>query len=316
MHNVKVLWGAILALSIGVIVLLSLQLSETGLGKKSAAGGRSGETPADGHIVARITGREFTQGELTEKLTKHYGAEMLNQMLDRETLRLEAQEQGVDINEAEISRELKRMQQGYENEQNFYDSMKEQLGMNREDVREDVLYKLLLEKLATHDVEIADDRITKYIQGHPDEFKQTAQIHLHKMVVSTLDQAKKAMAAYQGGESFATLARDRSLDDSGSQGGDLGWMQEDDPFQPAEIMKAARKLGVGQLSAPIKTAGGYALILITEKKMNTGPDEAAIRESVRKQLALQEAPPLNEYLLSLRQKWKATVADPGLNPNS
>ena len=41
------------------------------------------------------------------------------------------------------------MQQGYESEQQFYESMKSQLGMSEQEIKEDVSNKLLLEKLAT-----------------------------------------------------------------------------------------------------------------------------------------------------------------------
>ena len=59
--------------------------------------------------------------ELQTALERHYGAELLGQMLDREVIRLEGNETGTSIGSAEINRELKRMQQGYESEQQFYD---------------------------------------------------------------------------------------------------------------------------------------------------------------------------------------------------
>ena len=54
--------------------------------------------------------------ELQTAFERHYGAELLGQMLDREVIRLEGNETGTSIGSAEINRELKRMQQGYESE--------------------------------------------------------------------------------------------------------------------------------------------------------------------------------------------------------
>ncbi|MVP02206.1 peptidylprolyl isomerase [Paenibacillus lutrae] len=313
MHNVKVLWGAILALTVGIIVLLSLYLTEMG-GAKQPGADRSPGAESSQHVVAKIGGREFTQGELAEELTKHYGAEMLNRMLDREALRLEAKELGVEISAAEMDRELKQMQQGYDNEEAYFASMQEQLGLSKEEIKEDLHYKLLHERLAIRKIVVSDKEVDQYIQANPELFKQADEWHLHKIILSTLDQAKKAIKAYNSGEDFAILARDRSIDESGSQGGDLGWVEEGDPFQPAPIMEAARKLEVGQVSGPIKTEGGYAVILLSEKREKKDQEKPVIRESVRKMLALQEGPSLNEYLINIRTKWQAVIVESTLKP--
>ncbi|MDT2235530.1 hypothetical protein P7H25_17615 [Paenibacillus larvae] len=48
--------------------------------------------------------------------------------------------------------------------------MKEQLGMSRQEVKDDVYYKLLLEKVATKDIQVSDSEIQDYIQAHPEEY--------------------------------------------------------------------------------------------------------------------------------------------------
>ena len=67
--------------------------------------------------------------------------------------------QGLRLESAEINRELKRMQQGYESEQQFYASMQNQLGLSEQEIKEDVPNKLLLEKLATKHIQITDTQV-------------------------------------------------------------------------------------------------------------------------------------------------------------
>ena len=114
------------------------------------------------------------------------------------------------VESAEINRELKRMQQGYESEQQFYDSMQSQLGMSEQEIKEDVSNKLLLEKLATASIHITDTQVDTYIKTHADEFKQETEYNILQIIVSTKEQATKVIAELAKGESFATLARDRS----------------------------------------------------------------------------------------------------------
>ena len=87
-------------------------------------------------------------------------------MLDREVIRLEGNETGTKVESAEINRELKRMQQGYESEKQFYDSMQSQLGMSEQEIKDDVSNKLLLEKLATASIHITDTQVDTYINEH------------------------------------------------------------------------------------------------------------------------------------------------------
>ena len=80
-------------------------------------------------------------------------------MLDRYAIQMEADELGFKLTRADIDDELKRMQQGYESEELFYKSMKEQVGMSEPELRQDVNYKLLLERIATKDIHVTDEEI-------------------------------------------------------------------------------------------------------------------------------------------------------------
>ncbi|NEW09570.1 peptidylprolyl isomerase [Paenibacillus sp. SYP-B3998] len=313
MRNVKRLWGVISMMTVCILVLTSLLIA------------RSTNQPEPTHppepqqhnekdterVVAKIGSREITIQELQTALEHHYGTELLNQMLDREAIYLEGKETGTTIGNAEVERELKRMQQGYESENQFYTSMKDQLGMSKEEIKEDVNNKLLLEKLATRNVAVTDANVDEYIKTHPDEFKQEIEYNIQQIIVSTKDQANKVLAELAKGENFAILARDRSLDDAtNNSGGDLGWIEGDDPFVAAPILEAVKLLKVGEFSKPVAVQQGFAIAKLKNKRDKVNPDHAFIRENVRRELALQEAPPLKDYVVSIRNKWGAKIMDP------
>ncbi|MFD0698931.1 peptidylprolyl isomerase [Paenibacillus sp. GCM10027628] len=313
MRNVKRLWGIIGILAVCILVLTSLLIA------------RSTNQPETSHpteppqpsgknqerVVATIGSREITIQELQTALERHYGTELLNQMLDREAIRLEGSQTGTTVGNAEIERELKRMQQGYESEDQFYASMKSQLGMSKEEIREDVSNKLLLEKLATSNIVISDAKVDEYIKSHPDEFKQETEYNIQQIIVSTKEQANKVLAELAKGEDFAILARDRSLDDAtNNSGGDLGWIEGDDPFIAAPVLEAAKQLKVGEVSKPVPVQQGFAVVKLKNRREKANPDKAFIRENVRRELALQEAPPLKDYVTSIRNKWNVKIVDP------
>ncbi|MNC41114.1 Peptidyl-prolyl cis-trans isomerase D [compost metagenome] len=202
------------------------------------------------------------------------------------------------------------MSQGYDSEDQFYESMKSQLNMSKEDIREDVYYKLILERIATAAVTVSDQEINQYIKEHPEEFAVTSQLRIQKIISQTEDQAKRTLELAHSGKDFGLLAKERSLDTSTSaDGGDMGWLEDNDPFVPPEILKAARKLKVGDVSGPIKTAEGYAVIRLKDKKDVSKGTPEEIKQNVHRILALQKAPPLADITQTLRVKYKTVIED-------
>ncbi|WP_052487683.1 peptidyl-prolyl cis-trans isomerase [Gordoniibacillus kamchatkensis] len=327
MVTTKRLW-AFVALEALVIAALIAVLAVRGGEKGGSAGAgpapaasNGGGNAAEGSggaaakTVARIDGHTFTMGELQGELSKRYGATLLNQLLDRQAIMLEGKALGIGVSPEDIDKELKRMQQGYENEAQFYDSMKKQLGMTRDQIREDTLYKLLLERIATRNVKIGDDEVDAYIREHPEEFERNVELHLAQIISASKELADKAYAELAKGADFAVVARDRSLDEAtASGGGDLGWVEEDDPFVPAPLMKAAQTLKPGTYSRPVALDGGrYGIVQLMERRQKKSADPQAIREQVRKQLALSAAPPLQDLVKQLRDKYHADIIDPAFN---
>ncbi|MCD1261866.1 peptidylprolyl isomerase [Paenibacillus athensensis] len=314
MGNVKRLWGVIVVMAICIAALASwlVMRPTTGPGASASPTPSSQPSAQPEHppVAATIGGKPILLTELEEALERQYGTELLNQLLDRAALRLEAAETATTVPDADIQRELKRMQLGYESEEQFYSSMKDQLNMTRDQLKEDVYYKLLLEKLATRGVKITDAEVDNYIQSHQDEFRTIKEYNLAQVILPTKEQAEKALAALAKGESFAIVARDRSLDDAtANSGGDLGWIEEDDPFVEEPILTAAKQLKPGEVSQPVQVLQGYAIVKLKGRRDKANPEQPYIRDNVRKELALQQAPPLKDYVAGLREKWNAKIED-------
>lgn len=308
MRNIKLLRGLAVCLAAAALVLGLLLVRESGKGHRDE--GQMPEPSAGDRVVAKIGTREFHLSLLQDQLLEKHGTELLNQLLDREAIRLESDEKGFKISRDEVDAELARMQQGYDSEEQFYESMQTQLGMSKEDIREDVYYKLMLEKIATDAIQVSDSDINQYMKDHPEEFGVTSMLRIQKIVNQTEDQAKRTLELAKSGKDFGTLAKERSLDTAtASDGGDLGWVEDNDPFIPQEILKAARALKVGEIAGPVHTDEGYTVILLKDKKEQSKGSPEQIRQNVRKMLSLQKAPPMQDIIQSLRKKYNAVIVD-------
>lgn len=278
-----------------------------------------GSPPADSRkhddAVASIGGVTITREQLSDRLLADYGAQTLRSMMLSQAVNSEAAALRVKVSEDELAQELSNMRQGYEDEQQFYAAMKEQLGMSEEQVREDARYRLLLEKVAIHKVNVTDAEIDRYLDEHREEYEPRKQYRLAQILVNDEEEAESILSQLNGGADFSALARLYSLDEfSAENGGDLGWVEDQDPFEDPQVLRTASTMNVGELTGPIPTEQGYVILQLSGKSEVTAKSPEAIRAEARRQLALERAGSLRELEQSLLTKYGAKILEPSLRP--
>lgn len=122
-------------------------------------------------------------------------------------------------------------------------------------------------------LQIADQEIDQEIKLQ-NEKETKKQYHLAEIVLpfdradqedevkNTLNQLFEEL---KKGAQFPALAQQFSQSATASQGGDMGWLTEDQ-LEP-EIREALLQLQPGELSMPIRTSQGYTLIAFIEQKL-------------------------------------------------
>ena len=287
---------------------------EPGASGAANKGGKEADAAEDTiDAVAIVGGKTITRSELTERLMTGYGAELLRDLMLREAVTREAASLGVTVTDEELARELRKMSEGYGSDAEFYASMLRQLGMDREAVREDARYHLLLEKLATWNVRIEEPAIRQYYEDHPQEFGPHVEYELSWILTNEKADANRVLAELENGVDFDDAAKRYSLDGAtADQGGELGWVDERDPFQSAKLLTAAGQLEVGEIAGPLQMDPGYAVLRLNGKKTLQGKAYEDVRDEIRRQLAMEQARPMQELQRALLDKYGAKVLDPGL----
>ena len=85
--------------------------------------------------------------------------------------------------------------------------------------------------------------------------------------------------AVMSGASFPQLARQFSQSASAVDGGDMGWIAQSQ--LPEELAPVVTAMEVGSLSEPVRVIGGYALILLRERRMGMEIDPMDARLVMR-----------------------------------
>lgn len=126
---------------------------------------------------------------------------------------------------------------------------------------------------------------------------------------AVLQEIQDKLAA---GEDFAELAKTYSQDPgSGSQGGDLGWVQPGDMVEA--FNDALFSMEVGTVSEPVETQFGWHLIQVNEVKAEAGAVFEAVKADIVQ--ALQASKAENQFLDEVtRVSGAALDAFSGLDP--
>ncbi|HED03340.1 MAG TPA: DUF3105 domain-containing protein [Candidatus Fraserbacteria bacterium] len=132
-----------------------------------------------------------------------------------------------------------------------------------------------------------DQELKTYLKAHQDKYAPE-EVNLSNILIKVAPDAPKSVvqsaseqigrikAQLDQGADFAKLAKQYSQDLSKNNGGDLGYLSRDkmDP----QIAKVAFKLPVGQVSDPIRTARGFGLIKVTDRRQKKF---AAVKSQVK-----------------------------------
>ena len=108
-------------------------------------------------------------------------------------------------------------------------------------------------------------------------------------------------AALAAGGDFAELARSRSKDPSSAGGGDLGWLARGE--LDATFEQPLLALQKGQVTAPIRSAGGYHIFKLEDRQELTAERLADARQQVRDLLLQKKAQErFDEWVEGLRRR--------------
>jgi peptidyl-prolyl cis-trans isomerase C len=154
-------------------------------------------------------------------------------------------------------------------------------------------------------------------QVYDDAVKQMPaeqEVHARHILVPTEDEAKAVAAELKKGADFAALAKEKSKDPGGANGGDLGYFTKDQMVP--EFAEAAFKLDKGQVSDPVHTQFGWHIIKVEDKRTKPTPTFDQVKGQLQNYVAHRAQAELVDNLRKSAQIERLDKPGPMADPSA
>jgi foldase protein PrsA len=254
-------------LTIIIFVIKPLIISKTVIGEETAA---------------KVGSKDISRDAWMNELEKRYGEDVLEEMVDKEVVKQAAEKYKVKISDEELDRELKMMK-------TMYGTAGQNLNKSNDQLRQEIQSSLLLEKLLTKDVSVSETAMRSHYDNNKDIYRIPTAFHISHITTSTKKQADQVIRELEKGVSFDVLAMEKSLDEfTANQGGDMGYISQDNEQVSKEYITAAEKLKVKKWSDAIQTEDGWAVLYLHERIKGKQYEYDEVKDKIHRQIALEQ----------------------------
>ncbi len=261
-------------------------------------------------VLSRREGRALPEGPDLERA-------VLNRLVDHRLQVQEAKRDKIEVTEDEVRTMLDDFVKRNGGDREKIELQLQAQGVTWEALRRELREQMLAQRVRGRRVvrraTVTETEVDQYLTENRSKFDAGLKYHARHIAVmaeppsspAAWERAKQEIdgiaAALAGGEDFAELARTRSKDPSSTGGGDLGWLARGE--LDATFEQPLLALQKGQVTAPIRSAAGYHILLLEDRQELTAERLADARQQVRDLLLQKKAQErFDEWVEGLRRK--------------
>jgi peptidyl-prolyl cis-trans isomerase C len=167
-----------------------------------------------------------------------------------------------------------------------------------------ILLEEMIKQVRESQLKPSEAEAKSYYDQHKSEFAGPERIKVAHILVKEKAQAEQVLAQLKKGSDFSQLAKEVSMDSSSSKmGGEMGYFGKGEMVPEFEAGAFALN-APGQISEPVKTAFGYHIIKLIDKK---AAGEKSFEEAKAEVERVVEKNKFDQWLESLKKKWHVKI---------
>jgi len=263
------------------------------VGCSKSGGEAGGKAKLDSEVVAQVGDEKIMASDIEEILTHippqyrmRYGSqqgrrEIVNGLVDIKMLSYEARQRGLD------KKDSVRMKLAYLTDQTLAKELESEMKKS---------------------YEVSEADIRKYYDEHKEKYSMPERIKASHILVEDQARAEDILKQVRTGGSFDKLAKQYSKDSTSQKGGDLGWFGKG-RMDPA-FEKAAFALKKGEVSPVVKSAFGYHIIRLEDRREGSVRPFDQVKKSIERAIQRERMEKeLNALKESIKKKASVSVND-------
>jgi len=256
-------------------------------------------------VLAKVSGKPITAGELTDQLWWQYGAQALGQMIDERLLMEEAVRLGIKADPKEVESRFTALASNYADKAQFQKNLKS-VGWTEADLRNLLNRQLTIREtvMAAKKIAVTEDEMKKFFETNKEKLGTPESVKLSQIFVNTQAEANAALEALDVGADFGKLSALKSNDPNlKKNNGSVGEVKKG--MLLPDIEKEIFSLKPGQHSKAIATANGFSIFLVEEYKAAQPAVYEKVQNELRTAMINQAiSQKLPELAAELKQKTK------------
>src|SRR3954453_17711894 len=255
---------------------------------------------------------KVTDAQLKKQCKQEYDAlrdQVLQLLISFKWIEGDAKKMGVKVTDAEVKKSFdNQRKQAFPKDADFQKFLKDS-GQTEGDilkrVRLDALSNKIREKVTKGKDKVTDAQIAAYYNKNKQRFAQPERRDLRIVLTKNKAKAAQARKAIAGGQSFASVAKKYSIDQtSKAQGGKLQAVAKGQ--QEKALDTAIFKAPKGKLVGPVKTQFGYYVFEVSNISKASQQTLNQAKGTIKQTLASQnQQKALDNFVKSFRKRWKA-----------
>jgi peptidyl-prolyl cis-trans isomerase SurA len=211
--------------------------------------------------------------------------QILERMVISKVLVQMARETGLRVDDTQLQRAIERIAQENKLSPDAFRKQLEREGVDFNRFREELRNEILISRLKEREVEskilITDAEVDNYLKNQQSAGAKDDEYSLAHILVLVPEQAspeqiqakravaEKALAQIRGGADFRQVSAGVSDAQNALEGGPLGWRQSS--RLPQIFVESARSMKVGDVSAVLRSANGFHILKLLDKRGNETP---------------------------------------------
>jgi foldase protein PrsA len=277
---------------------------EAGYAKCIAAKRKATPAPAKGQP-------KVTDAQLKTQCTQEYEQlrnQVLQLLISFKWIQGEAETMGVKVTDAEVKKSFAEQKKQSFPKDEDYKKFIQTSGQTEADILQRVKLDLLSNKIRDKVVKgkdtVTDKAIADFYNKNKARFAQPEKRDLRVVLTKGKAEADKAKAALESGDSWSTVAKEYSIDDTSKASGGKLPAQAKGTLDK-ELDDAVFSAKKGELVGPVKTQYGYYVFTVTNVTEASQQTQAEAKETIKQTLQSQnQQTALDKFVKDFTARWK------------